>query len=61
MLSAVLMKILYALLVVSVSAIVIAIAATLWRLRWHLRRPAQRSQHSMGELHPDHEPAEKVR
>jgi hypothetical protein len=61
MLSAVLMKILYVLLATSVSAIVIAIAATLWRLRWHLRRPAQASQHSVGDLHPGHEPVEKVR
>jgi uncharacterized membrane protein YqjE len=48
----------YALLVASVSAIVIAVAATLWRLRWHLRRTAH-SQHLLGELHPDQEPVEK--
>jgi hypothetical protein len=53
------MKTLYLLLVASVAAIVIAIAATLWRLRWHLRRPEQRSQHSLGELHPDQEPVER--
>jgi len=60
MLSPVLMKTLYALLLASVSAIVIAVVATLWRLRWHLRRPAH-SQHSLGELHPDHEPVERGR
>ena len=33
------MKVLYLLLVLSLAAIVIAVAATVWRLRWHLRRP----------------------
>jgi hypothetical protein len=56
------MRILYGLLVASLSAIVIAIVAMLWRLRWHLRRPAhQASQHSLGEFHADHEPVEKAR
>ena len=59
--SPVFMKTLYVLLVASVSAIVIALAATLWRLRWHLRRPAQRSQPSLGELHPEHEPVKRGR
>jgi uncharacterized membrane protein YqjE len=54
------MKTLYALLVASVSAIVIAVVATLWRLRWHLRRPAH-SQHSLGEFQPDREPVERSR
>jgi uncharacterized membrane protein YqjE len=53
------MKVLYLLLVVSLAAIVIAVAATIWRLRWHLRRPAQTSQHTLEELHPDREPVEK--
>jgi len=55
------MKTLYVLLVASVSAIVIAVAAILWRLRWHLRRPAQRLHPSLGELHPEHEPAKRGR
>jgi uncharacterized membrane protein YqjE len=53
------MKVLYLLLVVSIAAIVMAVAATIWRLRWHLRRPARISHHTLEELHPDHEPVEK--
>jgi uncharacterized membrane protein YqjE len=53
------MKVLYVLLVLSLAAIVIAVAATVWRLRWHLRRPGSTSQHSLEEFHPDREPVEK--
>ena len=55
----VLMKVLYVLLVLSLAAIVIAVAATVWRLRWHLRRPGNASPHSLEEFHPDREPVEK--
>jgi hypothetical protein len=33
------MKVLFAILVLSLAAIIIAVGATWWRLRWHLRRP----------------------
>jgi hypothetical protein len=52
------MKVLFLLLVLSLAAIVIAVAATVWRLRWHLRRPGHASLQSL-EVHPDHEPVEK--
>jgi hypothetical protein len=35
-----LMKVLFVLLVLSIAAIVVAAGLMLWRLRWHLRRPA---------------------
>lgn len=54
------MKVLYVLLLASIAAIVIAVGATLWRLRWHLRRPSQTSQHAaLNELQPDHDPVDK--
>ncbi|HST77537.1 MAG TPA: hypothetical protein VLN58_03520 [Verrucomicrobiae bacterium] len=53
------MKVLYVLLVLSLAAIVIAVAATIWRLRWHLRRPGHSSQHALEEFHPEQEPVEK--
>jgi hypothetical protein len=34
-----LMKVLFVLLVLSITAIVVAAGLMLWRLRWHLRRP----------------------
>jgi len=33
------MKVLYTILVLSLAAIMVAVGATWWRLRWHLRRP----------------------
>jgi hypothetical protein len=45
------MKVLYVLLVFCL--------ATVWRLRWHLRRPGHASQHTLEEFHPGHEPVEK--
>jgi uncharacterized membrane protein YqjE len=53
------MKVLYLLLVLSLAAIVIAVAATVWRLRWHLRRPGHASQHTLEDFHPDRQPVEK--
>jgi hypothetical protein len=53
------MKVLYVLLVFCLAAIVIAVAATVWRLRWHLRRPGHASQHTLEQFHPGHEPVEK--
>ena len=54
------MKVLYVLLLVSIAAIMIAIGATLWRLRWHLRRPGQASQHSaLNEVRPEQDPVDK--
>ena len=60
MLWPVLMKALYVVLVLSLAAIVIAVAATVWRLRSHLRRPGQSSQHALKDFHTDHEPAGKL-
>jgi len=54
------MKALYVLLVLSLGAIVIAVAATVWRLRSHLRRPGQSSQHALKDFHTDQEPAAKL-
>ncbi|HEX5433453.1 MAG TPA: hypothetical protein VFY05_04395 [Candidatus Angelobacter sp.] len=55
------MKVLYVLLLVSIAAIMIAVGATLWRLRWHLRRPNHASQHAaLNGVQPDHEPVEKI-
>jgi hypothetical protein len=54
------MKVLFVLLVLSIGAIIVAVAATVWRLRWHLRRPSHASQHALNELEPDQEPVEKM-
>lgn len=60
MLAAMLMKVLYVLLALSIVAIVAAVGAMLWRLRWHLRRPHLTPPSPMIEVPPEHEPAEKA-
>jgi hypothetical protein len=55
-----LMKALYVLLALSIVAIVVAVAAMFWRLRWHLQRPHITSQSSILEVAPEQDPAEKA-
>jgi hypothetical protein len=55
-----LMKVLYVLLALSIVAIVAAVGAMLWRLRWHLRRPHLTQPSPMMEAQPEHEPVEKA-
>jgi hypothetical protein len=55
-----LMKVLYVLLALSIVAIVAAVGAMLWRLRWHLRRPHLTPPSPMIEAQPEHEPVEKA-
>jgi hypothetical protein len=55
-----LMKVLYVLLALSIVAIVAAVGAMLWRLRWHLRRPHLTSPSPVIEAQPEHEPVEKA-
>ena len=55
-----LMKVLYVLLALSIVAIVAAVGAMLWRLRWHLRRPHLAPPSPMIEIPPEQKPAEKA-
>jgi hypothetical protein len=50
------MKVLFTLLALSVGAILVAVGAMLWRLRWHLRRSPATAQSPPAEIHPEHEP-----
>jgi hypothetical protein len=43
------MKVSFAILVLSLAAIIVAVGATWWRLRWHLRRP----HHTPGSETPE--------
>jgi len=53
-----LMKVLYVLLALSIMAILAAVGAMLWRLRWHLRRPHITPPNPVLEV--DQEPVEKA-
>jgi hypothetical protein len=55
-----LMKVLYVLLALSIVAIVAAVGAMLWRLRWHLRRSHLTPSSPMLEVPPEQKPAEKA-
>jgi hypothetical protein len=56
-----LMKVLYVLLALSIVAIVAAVGAMLWRLRWHLRRPHITPPSPVLEVvTPEQEPVEKA-
>ena len=55
-----LMKVLYVLLALSIVAIVAAVGAMLWRLRWHLRRPHLAPPSPMIEVPPEQKPTEKA-
>ena len=59
------MKVLYVLLALSIVAIVAAVGAMLWRLRWHLQRPHITPPSPVLEvtpeaLTPEQEPVEKT-
>lgn len=55
-----LMKVLYVLLALSIVAIIVAVGAMVWRLRWHLRRPHLSPASTMLEVRPEREPVEKA-
>ena len=55
-----LMKALYVLLALSIVAIVVAVGAMVWRLRWHLKRPHVTPPNPMLEVQPEQEPVEKA-
>jgi hypothetical protein len=55
-----LMKALYVLLALSIVAIVGAVVAMLWRLRWHLQRPHITPPSPVLEVAPEQEPVEKA-
>jgi hypothetical protein len=55
-----LMKILYVVLALSIVAILAAVVAMFWRLRWHLRRPHITPPDPVLEVPRDNEPAEKA-
>jgi hypothetical protein len=55
-----LMKVLYVVLALSIVAIIAAVGALLWRLRWHLGRPHVTPPNPAVEVPPEHEPAEKT-
>ena len=54
-----LMKALYVLLALSIAAIVAAVGAMVWRLRWHLQRPHIIPPSPVPEVIHEEEPAEK--
>jgi len=54
-----LMKALYVLLALSIVAIVAAVGAMVWRLRWHLQRPHITPASPVPEVTPEEEPVEK--
>jgi hypothetical protein len=53
-----LMKVLYVLLALSIVAVIAAVGALLWRLRWHLGRPHVTPPTPKFEAE-EHEPVEK--
>jgi len=55
-----LMKALYVLLALSIVAILAAVGAMVWRLRWHLKRPHVTPPDPMLDAPPHQEPAEKA-
>ena len=55
-----LMKVLYVLLALSIVAILAAVGAMFWRLRWHLQRPHITPPSPVMEVVPDQEPVEKA-
>jgi hypothetical protein len=53
-----LIKILFAILVLSVAAVVVTVVAMWWRLRWHLRRSDDALKKTLAEIQPEHETAD---
>ncbi len=58
MLTPVLMKVLFALLLISVGAILVTVAAMWWRLRRHLRRPGAALHDALETVQPERESTE---
>jgi len=48
------MKVLFAILALSLAAIMVAVGATWWRLRSHLRRPHHTPPNSLEPPQPEH-------
>jgi hypothetical protein len=55
-----LMKVLYVVLALSIMAILAAVVAMFWRLRWHLKRPHITPASPAPETVPEREPVEKT-
>lgn len=55
-----LMKFLYVVLALSIVAIVAAVGAMVWRLRWHLKRPHVTPPSPSLDAPSDQRPAEKA-
>jgi hypothetical protein len=55
-----LMKVLYVVLALSIVAIIAAVGALLWRLRWHLGRPHVTPPNPVLEVSSEQEPAKKT-
>ena len=55
-----LVKVAFVLLALSIGAILVAVAATRWRLRWHLRRPHVTPPAPALEIERQAEPVEKA-
>ena len=53
------MKILFAVLVISVVAVLVAAVAMWWRLRRHLRQSDQALKNALREIEPEHESIEQ--
>jgi hypothetical protein len=54
------MKILFLILLLSVGAILLAVVALWWRLRWHLRRSDNGLRNALAEIQPEKESIEKT-
>ncbi|HKF21212.1 MAG TPA: hypothetical protein VKE93_06560 [Candidatus Angelobacter sp.] len=52
------MRILFVFLVLSLTAILLAVGALWWRLRWHLRRSDDALKKTLAEIQPEHETAD---
>jgi hypothetical protein len=55
-----LLKVAFVLLGLSIGAILVAVGAMLWRLRWHLKRPHVTPPAPALEIQPEEEPVEKA-
>lgn len=53
------MKALFVLLALSVTAILVAVIALRWRLRWHLRRPHHALTEPLADIQPEQESIEQ--
>lgn len=53
------MKILFIILLVSLGAILLTVAAMWLRLRWHLRRSDHALRNALAEIQPEREPIDR--